>query len=313
MDDELSPRDAFGETLLEIAKNNSKVVVLNADLEGPVRVDGFTRKFPERHIQVGIAEQNMIGIAAGLAAVGYIPVATTFAMLASRRACDQVSISVAYPKLNVKIAGCYVGLLVGKLGATHQCVHDIAIMRSIPNMVVLSPSDYIETKEAVKAAIEYKGPCYIRIERDKMPKVFEEGYQYELGKGVTIREGRDITIIATGVMTPMAIKAGDALSRKGIEARIINIHTIKPIDEEIIIKAAKETGCIVTCENHSIIGGLGSAIAEVIVEKCPVPMKRIGIQDVFGESGANKAIIEKYGLSEVHIISAVNEIFKKGK
>ncbi len=307
----IAPRDAFGDILIEIGRRNPKVVVLNADLASPARVEKFAKEFPERYIQVGIAEQNMIGIAAGLASVGYIPIATTFAMLASRRACDQVSISVAYPKLNVKIVGCYVGLLVGKLGATHQCVHDLAIMRSIPNMVVLSPSDAKETKEAVKAAIEYNGPCYIRIERDSMPSIFGEDYKYELGKGVTIREGKDISIIATGVMTPKAVEASKILSKKGIEARIINIHTIKPIDEEIIIKAAKETRGIVTCENHSIIGGLGSAVSEIISEEFPVLLKRIGIQDMFGESGANEDLFRKYGMTEDIIVRSAMEIYRK--
>ncbi|MTI68188.1 MAG: transketolase family protein [Firmicutes bacterium] len=303
-------RDAYGEALKELAKENENVIVFDADLSKSTRTAKFKEVCPERFINVGIAEQNLIGTAAGLSTTGKIPFASTFAMFASGRAFEIIRNSVAYPKLNVKIAATHAGITVGEDGASHQSVEDISLMRSIPNMTVLNPADFFEAKKAVFKAAEYKGPVYIRLGRGKVPRIYNEDYNFEIGKGDLLKEGKDVAIIATGMMVSKALEAREKLLNEGIEARVINIHTIKPIDKEIIIKAAKETKAIVTAEEHSIIGGLGSAVTEVVSENAPIKVKRVGIKDVFGESGKADELVEKYGLTADNLIKEVKEVLK---
>lgn len=256
----------------------------------------------------------MMGVAAGMATTQkIIPFAVTFAVFATKRACDQISISIAYPKLNVKIVGSYGGIPTGKAGATHQAFEDIAIMRAIPNMTVIVPADAVEMKQAVRACVDYNGPVYLRCIRCETPVIFDENYKFEWNRGVTLRDGEDATIVSTGVMTPVALKAAKALVGEGIDTRLIHIHTIKPIDEEILIKAARETRCIVTVENHSIIGGLGSAVAEILSEGAPVLIKRIGIKDIFGESGSDEDLFNKYDLTSENIVKEVKEVIMRKK
>lgn len=301
----MATRDAYGEALKELGKLNKDVVVLDADLSGSTKTAVFAKEFPERFINVGIAEQNLIATAAGLATTGKIPFASSFAMFAAGRAFEIIRNSVAYPKLNLKIAATHAGLTVGEDGASHQALEDISIMRTIPNMVVLNPADGVETKAAIMKAAEHKGPVYIRLGRSKVPVIFdEENYKFEIGKGIKVRDGSDVTIIATGIMVSLALEAAEALKKEGIEARIINIHTIKPIDKDIIIEAARETRAIVTAEEHNIIGGLGSAVAEVLVESYPIPMERVGVRDTFGESGSGDELLVKYGLTADKIVEA---------
>ncbi|WP_334296202.1 transketolase family protein [Alkaliphilus pronyensis] len=304
----IATRDAYGEALVELGKNNPNVVVLDADLSKSTKTHGFSKKYPERFFNVGIAEQNLIGMAAGLAAAGKIPFASTFAMFATGRAFEIIRNSVAYPKLNVKICATHSGLTVGEDGASHQSLEDIACMRAIANMTVIVPADAVEAKKAIFAVAEKEGPVYVRLGRPSVPVINDEGYNFEIGKGVTLRAGDDITIIATGIMVSKALAAGEALSKEGIEARVINIHTIKPIDKDIIIKAAKETGKIITAEEHNIIGGLGSAVTEVVAENHPVPVKRIGVEDTFGESGKPDELLEKYGLTVEAIIAMTKKM-----
>jgi transketolase len=305
MSEAIAPRMAFGKTLVELGEENEKIVVLDADTATSTLVTFFRDRFPERFVAVGIAEQNMIGIAAGLSTLGFIPFATTFACFASRRVCDQVMISVAYPRLNVKIIGAYVGLFVGKNGATHQALEDIAIMRSLANMVVIEPADGLETKEAVRFACEYDGPIYLRIGRDPMPSLVPADYTFRLGKGVVLREGTDVTLISSGTMVDTTMKAADLIGKAGVHPRVINMSSLKPLDEDLVIQAAEETGKLVTVENHNIIGGLGSAVAEVISEKSPARLKRIGVRDVFGKSGTNEEMSEKFGLRPEDIAKEV--------
>jgi len=261
---------------------------------------------------MGIAEQNMMGVAAGMASTQkIIPFAVTFAVFATKRVCDQVSISIAYPKLNVKIVGSYGGIPTGKAGATHQAFEDIAIMRAIPNMTIIIPADAVEMRHAVRACVEYNGPVYLRCIRCDTPVVFGEDYKFEWNKGVTLRDGKDVTIVSTGMMTPVALSATNILVNQGIDIRLIHLHTIKPIDKEILIKASKQTGHIITIENHSIIAGLGGAVAEVLSEECPALIKRIGIRDTFGESGSLDDLFNKYGLTSENIVKEVKEIIKK--
>ncbi|HCR43442.1 MAG TPA: transketolase [Ruminococcaceae bacterium] len=295
-------RESYGMALTELAEQFPQIVVLDADLAEATKTAMFKKKYPGRFIDCGIAECNMIGVAAGLAACGKIPFATSFAMFAAGRAYEQVRNSVAYPKLNVKIVGSHAGISVGEDGATHQCLEDIALMRELPGMVVLNPSDHYEMKAAVKAAAEHYGPVYIRLGRLAVES-FNNGddYKFELGKGITLRGGKDITIIATGLMVSRALEAVKALEKKGIDARLINIHTIKPIDRDIIIKAAKETGKIVTVEEHSVIGGLGDAVSSVLCEEYPAPVVKIGVNDQFGHSGPADDLLEQYGLCASHI------------
>lgn len=301
----MATRDAYGEALKELGGINKDIVVLDADLSGSTKTAVFAKEFPERFINVGIAEQNLIATAAGLATTGKVPFASSFAMFAAGRAFEIIRNSVAYPKLNVKIAATHAGLTVGEDGASHQALEDISIMRTIPNMVVLNPADGVETKAAIKKAAEYKGPVYIRLGRSKVPVIFDEGsYEFEIGKGIKLRDGSDVTIIATGIMVSLALEAAETLKKEGLEARVINIHTIKPIDKDIIIEAARETKVIVTAEEHNIIGGLGSAVAEVLAESYPAVMERVGVKDTFGESGNGDELLVKYGLTAEKIAEA---------
>jgi len=308
----IATRDAYGEALIEIGKDNENVVVLDADLSKSTKTHGFGQEFPNRFINVGIAEQNLIGTAAGLATAGKIPFASTFAMFATGRAFEVIRNSVGYPKLNVKICATHSGITVGEDGASHQALEDISCTRTIPNMTVIVPADGVETKAAIHAISKMEGPVYVRLGRLAVPTINDEAsYEFKIGKGVTLKEGTDVTIIATGLMVSEALEAAKELETKGINARVINIHTIKPLDDEIIIKAAKETGAIVTAEEHNIIGGLGSAVAEVISESYPVLLKRIGTKDTFGESGKPADLMKKYGLTKDNIIDAVVDIVKK--
>ena len=302
-------RESFGEALVELGKDNPNIVVLVADLADATKVENFGKAYPNRFIECGIAESNMVGVAAGLASCGKIPFATSFAMFSAGRAFEQVRNSVGYPHLNVKIVGSHAGISVGEDGATHQCCEDIALMRSIPGMVVLNPADHYEMKAAVKAAVEYQGPVYIRLGRLAVDSCNNnDDYSFQIGKGITLRNGSDITVIATGLMVGEAIKAVDNLRKSNIEARLIDMHTVKPIDQEIIIKAAKETGRIITVEEHNIIGGLGEAVAACLSENCPVPLTRIGVKDVFGHSGPAVDLLEEFGLCASGIETAVKEV-----
>mgnify|MGYP004471071563 FL=1 len=296
MADKIATRAAYGKALAELGKDYD-IVVMDADLSKSTNTAMFKKEFPERFINTGIAEGNMISTAAGIASTGKTVFASSFAMFASGRAFEQIRNSVAYPKLNVKIAATHAGVTVGEDGATHQCLEDIGLMRTVPGMVILNPADAVETRLAIKAAIEYKGPVYIRLGRLPVPVIFDDSYKFEIGKGVCVSDGSDVTIIATGIMVDEAMTAKTILESEGINARIVNMPTIKPIDKDIIIKAAKETGAVVTAEEHNINGGLGSAVAEVLVENYPVPMERIGTKDVFGCSGKPAQLMEKYELT----------------
>ena len=307
----VATRDAYGEALRELGEKNRDIVVLDADLSGSTKTAVFKKEFPDRFFNLGIAEQNLMGTAAGLAAAGKIPFASTFAVFAAGRAFEIIRNSICYPKLNVKIAATHAGLTVGEDGATHQALEDISIMRSLPNMVVLNPADAVETKQCIYKAAEYNGPVYIRLGRSKVPVIFDENYEFEIGKGIELREGKDIAIIATGIMVEKAIVAAEELAKEGISARVINISTIKPIDKDIIIKAANETKGIVTVEEHSIIGGLGSAVSEVLSENKPTYVERIGTQDTFGESGDGNDLLEKYGLNVENIVGKAKKIVSK--
>ncbi len=307
----IATRESYGNALAELGAEYKNLVVLDADLAAATKTGTFKKAFPERHIDCGIAECNMIGIAAGLAATGKIPFASSFAMFAAGRAFEQVRNSVAYPKLNVKIGATHAGISVGEDGATHQCNEDIALMRTIPGMVVINPSDDVEAKAAVRAAIEHEGPVYLRFGRLAVPVINDTpDYKFELGKGVVLREGKDVTIIATGLPVSECLAAADKLAADGIDAKVINIHTIKPLDEELVLAAAKETGKVVTVEEHSVIGGLGSAVCDVLSEKCPTPVKKIGINDTFGESGPAVELVKKYGLDADSIYAKVKEFVK---
>lgn len=307
-DKKIATRDSYGNALVALGEKESNLVVLDADLAAATKTGVFKKAFPDRHIDCGIAESNMMGIAAGLSTCGYVPFVSTFAMFAAGRAFEQVRNSIGYPKLNVKIGATHAGISVGEDGATHQCNEDLALMRTIPGMVVINPADDVEAQAAVQAAYEHQGPVYIRFGRLAAPIVNDApDYKFELGKGVTLKDGKDVTIIATGLEVAYALKAADMLEKDGISARVINIHTIKPLDEELVIKAAKETGKIVTVEEHSVIGGLGSAVCDVLAEKCPTPVCKIGVNDVFGESGPAVELIKKYGLDEVGVYNRVKE------
>lgn len=304
----IATREAYGEMLAELGETYPELVVLDADLAAATKTSVFKKKFPERHIDCGIAEGNMMGVAAGLSLVGKIPVASTFAMFAAGRAFEQVRNSIGYPHLNVKIGATHAGITVGEDGATHQCNEDIALMRTIPGMVILNPADAVEAKVCVKAAVEYEGPVYMRFGRAAVPVINDRpDYQFEMGKGVLLREGTDVTIVATGIMVNSALEAAEKLAAEGISAEVINIHTIKPLDTEIIAKSAKKTGKVVTAEEHSVVGGLGGAVCEALSELCPTPVCRIGINDVFGESGSAAALLVKYGLDGEGVYSRVKE------
>ena len=312
MADKIATREAYGSALAEFGADE-RIVVLDADLSKSTKTDTFKKKYPERFLNMGIAEGNMMATAAGIASCGKIVFASTFAIFAAERGCEQIRNSICYPKMNVKVAATHAGISVGEDGASHQAVEDIAIMRSLANMVVISPEDATETRLAVKAAIEHDGPVYLRLGRLAVPTLFDENYKFELGKGVTLADGKDVTIVATGLLVQYALEAKDILAKEGIEARVINIHTIKPIDEEIIIKAAKETGALVTAEEHNIIGGLGSAVAEVLAENYPVPLKRVGVEDKFGKSGKPAKLLEMYGLTAENIVNKAKEAMKMKK
>ena len=307
----IATRESYGNALVELGQENPNVVVLDADLAAATKTGMFKKAFPERHIDCGIAECNMMGIAAGLSTTGIVPFASTFAMFAAGRAFEQVRNSIGYPHLNVKIGATHAGISVGEDGATHQCNEDIALMRTIPGMVILNPADDVEAKACVKAAYEYNGPVYLRFGRLAVPVINDRpDYKFELGKGVVLREGKDVTIVATGLCVSSALEAAEKLAADGIDAKIINIHTIKPLDEELIVAAAKETGKVLTVEEHSVIGGLGSAVCDALAEKCPVPVKKIGVQDVFGESGPAVALLAKYKLDGEGVYEQVKEFCK---
>ena len=293
----IATRESYGNALTELGAKHENMVVLDADLAGATKTSIFKKAFPERHIDCGIAEGNMMGIAAGLAATGKVPFACTFAMFAAGRAFEQIRNSIGYPKLNVKIGATHAGISVGEDGATHQCNEDIALMRTIPGMVVINPADDVEARAAVYAAFEHEGPVYMRFGRLAVPVINDNpDYKFELGKGITLKDGKDMTIIATGLCVCESLEAAKMLAADGIDARVINIHTIKPLDEELVVKAAQETGRIFTVEEHSIIGGLGSAVCDALAEKAPTKVTKIGVEDTYGESGPAVELIHKYGL-----------------
>ncbi|MFR9146343.1 MAG: transketolase family protein [Mediterraneibacter sp.] len=293
----IATRDSYGNALAELGAEHKDLVVLDADLAAATKTGVFKKAFPERHIDCGIAECNMMGVAAGLATTGLVPFASSFAMFAAGRAFEQVRNSIGYPHLNVKIGATHAGISVGEDGASHQCNEDIALMRTIPGMVVINPSDDVEAKAAVRAAYEHDGPVYLRFGRLAVPVINDRpDYKFELGKGVVLREGKDLTIVATGLPVSECLEAAEKLAADGIDAKVINIHTIKPLDEDLIVAAAKETGKVVTVEEHSVIGGLGSAVCDVLAEKAPTKVLKIGVNDTFGESGPAVELLKKYGL-----------------
>lgn len=301
-------RQAYGEALVELGKINKDIVVLDADLTKSTKTSMFQKEFPDRHFNVGIAEADLMGTAAGFATCGKIPFASTFAMFAAGRAFEQIRNTIAYPKLNVKIAPTHAGISVGEDGGSHESIEDIALMRSIPGMIVLSPADAVETKKMIFAAAEYEGPVYIRMGRLDVETIFdEENYDFQIGIANTVREGNDVTIAATGLMTYEAIKAADILAQEGISVRVINVGTIKPLDGETILKAAQETKLIITAEEHSVIGGLGSAVSEFLSEVHPTKVKKLGIYDKFGQSGKANELLEKYELTAAKLVSMVKE------
>ena len=302
----IATRESYGNALVELGKKHEDVVVLDADLAAATKTGVFKKAFPERHIDCGIAECNMIGVAAGIATTGRVPFASSFAMFAAGRAFEQVRNSVGYPKLNVKIGATHAGISVGEDGATHQCNEDIALMRTIPGMVVINPSDDVEAKAAVEAAYEHEGPVYLRFGRLAVPVINDRpDYKFELGKGIVLREGKDLTIIASGLPVANCLEAAEKLAADGIDAKVVNIHTIKPLDEDMVVACAKETGKVVTVEEHSVIGGLGSAVCDVLAEKAPAKVMKIGINDTFGESGPAVQLIQKYGLDAESIYEKV--------
>lgn len=307
----IATRDAYGEALAELGAINDKVVVLDADLSKSTKTNDFKKVYPERFFNLGIAEQNLLGTAAGFAAAGKIPFASSFAVFAVGRAYDQIRNSIAYPNLNVKIAATHAGLTVGEDGGSHQMLEDIALMRAVPNMTVIVPADGVETKQVVMAAAEHQGPVYIRLGRPKVPVLLGDDYKFEIGKGVVLKEGTDVTLIGTGIMVSKAMEAAELLAADGISAAVVNISTIKPLDNALITEMAQKTGAVVTAEEHNIYGGLGSAVAEVLVETCPVPMARVGVEDKFGESGLPDELLEKYGLTAANIAAKAKAVVAK--
>ncbi|MBE1555533.1 transketolase family protein [Sporosarcina limicola] len=309
--EKVAMRDIFGETLLKLSVEDAAVYALDGDLANSTKVDMVAVNNPDKFLQMGIAEQNMMSVAAGLATTGLQPWVTTFAAFLSKRAIDQIQVQIAQPKLNVKMIGAYSGLLTGLTGKTHQALEDIAIFRTIANVVVLAPADSVEVKKMMEFAHKYEGPVYIRLARDPYPNIFSDDYNFELGKAVTLKKGKDITIISTGTQTVRSLEAAEQLESEGISVAVVHMPTIKPLDKEAIIQAAEATGVIVTAEEHSIYGGLGSAVAEVLVEERPVPMLRVGVRDRNSESGPNDEMLEKYEISPSHIVKAVKEALKK--
>ena len=306
----IATREAYGMAIAELGATNKDVVVLDADLSKSTKTDTFKKQFPERHINMGIAEANMMTTAAGLSTCGKTVFASSFAVFAAGRAFEQIRNSICYPKLNVKIAATHAGISVGEDGGSHQSVEDIAIMRSLPNMVVISPCDAEQSRQAVLAAANYDGPVYLRFGRLAVPAIYDENFKFEIGKGITLKEGTDVTIICTGLMVSPSLEAAKVLAEKGINAEVIDIHTIKPIDKELITASAKKTGKVVTVEEHNIVGGLGSAVAEVLSENQPTKMLRIGIEDKFGKSGTPDALLKEYGLTTENIVEKVAEFVK---
>lgn len=310
----IATREAYGKALVELGKVNDKVVVLDADLSKSTKTADFSKEFSDRFINMGIAEANMMCVAAGMSTCGKIPFVSTFAMFAAGRAFEQVRNSICYPNLNVKICATHAGLTVGEDGASHQSVEDLALMRAIPNMTVISPSDAVETEAAIKAVAEYNGPCYVRLGRAGVNVINDNAeYKFEIGKGVELRKGTDVTIVATGIMVDEALMAEEMLKAEGISANVINIHTLKPLDSELLVKAAKETKAIVTAEEHNIIGGLGSAVSEALCEEYPVPVVKVGVRDTFGESGKPAELLEAYGLTAAKIVEAARKAMSMKK
>ena len=307
----IATRDSYGSALAALGAEHDDLIVFDADLAGATKTGTFKKAFPDRHFNCGIAEGNMMSVAAGAAAMGLVPFASSFAMFASGRAFEQVRNSIGYPHLNVKIGATHGGISVGEDGASHQCCEDFALMRSIPGMVVMCPADDVEARAAVKAAYEYKGPVYLRFGRLAIPVFHEEGFDFQIGKGEVLRDGDDIAILATGLMTYEAVQAGEKLKEQGINARVINLCTIKPLDEDLVLKAARECGKIITCEEHSIIGGLGEAVCSLLSEKLPTPVRRIGVNDEFGHSGPAGELLKQFGLSAEHIVETANALCKK--
>lgn len=303
-------RDAYGKTLVELGESDKKIIVLDADLAAATKTGMFKKAHPEKFVDCGIAEGNMMGVAAGLATAGYTVFASSFAMFAAGRAFEQVRNSIGYPHLNVKIGATHAGISVGEDGASHQCCEDIGLMRTIPGMVILNPADDIEARACVLAAAEHDGPVYMRFGRLAVPRVFDENYKFQIGKGAVLKDGTDVTIIATGLMVNEALMAAEKLADEGISARVVNMATIKPIDRDIIVDSAKKTGVIVTAEEHNIIGGLGSAVAEVVCETVPVPVLRVGVNDVFGKSGPAVQLLHEFGLDADNIAAKAKEAIK---
>ena len=306
----VATREAYGKALVELGEKNYKVVVLDADLAAATKTGMFKKAFPDRFYDAGIAECNMIGVAAGLATTGYTVFASSFAMFAAGRAFEQIRNTIGYPHINVKIGATHAGISVGEDGASHQCCEDIALMRTIPGMVIINPADDVEARAAVLAMADYDGPAYLRFGRLAVPRINPLDYEFKLGKGVQLCDGKDVTIIATGIMVGEALAAKETLANEGISARVINMHTIKPLDKEIVAAAARETGAIVTAEEHNIIGGLGSAVAEAVCEVCPVPVMRVGVEDKFGASGPAVEMLKIYGLTADHIVEKAKEAVK---
>ena len=307
----MATRDGYGKALVELGKEHDDIVVLDADLAGSTKTAMFGKAYPDRHFNCGIAEGNMMSVAAGLASTGLVPFASSFAMFASGRAFEQIRNSIGYPALNVKIGASHGGMSVGEDGASHQCCEDFALMRAVPGMVVICPADGVEAEAATKAAYEYKGPVYLRMGRLAVPVFHEEGFTFQIGKGEVMREGNDVAIIANGLMVYEAIQAGEKLAELGINARIVNMSTIKPLDEELVLKCAKECGKIITCEEHSVIGGLGEAVCSFLSENYPVPVKRIGVNDQFGFSGPAAEVLKAFGLCADNIVNVTKEFLGK--
>ena len=308
----IATRDSYGNALAALGAEHDDLIVFDADLAGATKTGTFKKAFPERHFNCGIAEGNMIAVAAGASTMGLVPFASSFAMFAAGRAFEQVLNSIGYPHLNVKIGATHGGISVGEDGASHQCCEDFALMRSIPGMVVMSPADDVEARAAVKAAYEYEGPVYLRFGRLAVPVFHDEAsFKFEIGKGEVLQEGTDVAIIANGLLVNEAMEAGKALAEAGISARVINLCTIKPLDEELVLKAAKECGKVITCEEHSVIGGLGEAVCSLLSEKCPTPVRRIGVNDEFGHSGPAAALLKAFGLSAEHIVEVAKDFCGK--
>ena len=309
----VATRDGYGKALVELGEKNPNVLVLDADLAAATKTGGFKKAFPDRFFDTGIAESNMMGVAAGLATTGYTVFASSFAMFSAGRAFEQVRNTIAYPHLNVKIGATHAGISVGEDGASHQCCEDIALMRSIPGMVIINPADDVEAREAVFAAAEHDGPVYMRFGRLAVPRIFDENYKFEIGKAVTLKEGTDVTIIATGLMVSEAIEAADALEAEGVSVELINMHTIKPLDKAAVVAAAKKTGCIVTAEEHNIIGGLGDAVCDAVCEAYPVPVVKLGVEDTFGKSGPATELLHIFGLDSKNIVEKAKLAISKKK